>query len=97
MFYGKLLFLLYIYKIAVNLKRYTGTKIYCSTGQTGIVSGTRLTLLVALLSLFTREKNTIYGSTVFSLKKAPNPNLQNNNFSILHIKFTMSYKWAKMD
>ena len=34
-----------IYKIAVNPKRYTDIEIYCSTGQIGTASGTKLTPL----------------------------------------------------
>ena len=37
---------IYIYKITVNPKRYTGTKIYRFIDQTDTASGTRLTPLV---------------------------------------------------
>ena len=43
------------------------------------------------ISLFL-EKNTRYGNTIFSFKTTSNPNLQNNNFSIMCIEFTIGYK-----
>ena len=52
MFYGKFLFLLYIYiyKIVVNSKQYTRLvpKLYRFTGQTSMASDTKLTPLSIL-------------------------------------------------
>lgn len=50
---------------------------------------------IAEISLFLR-KSTRCGRTFFPQKTIKNPNIQNNNFSILHTIFTMATKWAKL-
>lgn len=49
---------------------------------------------IAEISLFLR-KSTRCGRTFFPQKTIKNPNIQNNNFSILHTIFTMGYKMGQ--